>query len=91
MRCIICRGRSRIVGGQFTITDVQVKDEGYYWCEISSLDSPTVLSDKIPVHVWVAPQNPTVTSLNVNGSVLEYTESPIARCSSKVDFDVCLK
>nr|CAB3260446.1 uncharacterized protein LOC100175475 [Phallusia mammillata] len=76
-------GRSTIINGIFTITDVQLKDEGDYWCEISTVSDPSVLSNKYPLHVWITPQEPVVTGLHVNGSILEHTESPVARCSSK--------
>nr|XP_002121697.1 uncharacterized protein LOC100175475 isoform X1 [Ciona intestinalis] len=75
-------GRSSLAGGSLVITEVGVRDEGLYWCEISGVGQPTVYSDKIPVHVWVTPQNPQIVGIG-NGTVLEYTETAVARCSSK--------
>uniref|UniRef100_H2ZC43 Immunoglobulin domain-containing protein n=1 Tax=Ciona savignyi TaxID=51511 RepID=H2ZC43_CIOSA len=72
-------GRSQLLGGTLRITDVGVRDEGLYWCEISGIGTPTQYSNKIPVHVWVTPLDPQVVGIG-NGTVLEYTETAVARC-----------
>lgn len=75
-------GRSELVGGNLIIHEVEVKDEGHYWCEIASPASVTAYSKKYPLHVYVTPQTPQVTGMG-NSTLREYQNRTVARCSSE--------
>lgn len=75
-------GRSELVAGSLIIHQVQVIDEGYYWCEISTVSSPTAYSRKYPIHVYVTPQAPLVTGIG-SSTLPEYKNTTVARCSSQ--------
>ena len=64
------------------ITSVKVKDEGYYWCELKSATSQSLLSDKYPLHVYYKPKDPTVRQIG-RDVVQEDTITTVAECGSK--------
>jgi len=65
------------------ISSVRVEDEGYYWCELKSPDSESLLSDKYPLHVYYKPEDPTLRPIG-RDVVQEDTITTVAECSSKV-------
>ena len=79
----IYSGRSEVIYGTLKINEVRLPDEGHFYCEISEVNSPAVISDLFPLHVWKRPLDPQITPLG-NGTVLEHEEASIAVCSSTV-------
>ena len=82
-RFVIFRGRTTLTLATLNITSVRVEDEGYYWCELKSATSQSLLSDKYPLHVYYKPKDPTVRQIG-RDVVQEDTITTVAECGSKV-------